>query len=256
MRCGSSFFSWGKMLFEAEGLAPEIPPIPELCNTVEGGRYRDLLARQGQARHDKGMLLAALSVIGRSLEPVARAVPDMEGDMLVGVEQFLTPLGPTIDEIISPYFEDTGYNHFKALREQLDRNLRQTHRTNPVFPADYRGDDAVETYLKGTMLTELFKMKTPFAIPDALRFEHMHIVAGVGSRQNANPAISHRARSGRCGRRSEIRRCHRQPGRLDPKPARREAPAAARDRSDRPGGHRLSGLLKPLLRRTRASGRL
>ncbi|MCF6272814.1 MAG: hypothetical protein L3J37_06420 [Rhodobacteraceae bacterium] len=39
----------GKALFEAEGLAPEIPPLPALCNTIEGARYRDRLARVGQA---------------------------------------------------------------------------------------------------------------------------------------------------------------------------------------------------------------
>ncbi|WP_299742575.1 DUF87 domain-containing protein [uncultured Tateyamaria sp.] len=173
-------FEVGVALFEAEGLSPDIPPPPELCNTVEGGRYRDLLARQGQARNDRQMLISALDVISLALAPVAQAAPPMEGDVLVGIEQFLTPLGPTIDQIVSPFFQDTGYNHFKPLRDQLDRNLRQTHRTNPIFPADYNGDDAVETYLKGTLLTELFKLKTPFSIPDELRFEHMHIVAGSG----------------------------------------------------------------------------
>jgi hypothetical protein len=170
----------GRALFEAEGLSPDIPPPPELCNTVEGGRYRDLLARQGQARNDRQMLVSALDVISQALAPVARAAPPMDGDVLVSVEQFLTPLGATIDQIVSPFFQDTGYNHFKTLRDTLDRNLRQTHRTNPVYPADYRGDNAVETYLKGTLLTELFALKTPFSIPDELRFEHMHIVAGSG----------------------------------------------------------------------------
>ena len=35
----------GRALFEAEGLTPEIPPPPALCNTIEGARYRDMLAR-------------------------------------------------------------------------------------------------------------------------------------------------------------------------------------------------------------------
>ncbi|MEM9577149.1 MAG: DUF87 domain-containing protein [Pseudomonadota bacterium] len=170
----------GRALFEAEGLSPDIPPPPELCNTVEGGRYRDLLARHGQARNDRQMLVSALDVISRALAPVAAVAPPMDGDVLVSIEQFLTPLGPTIDQIVSPFFEENGYNHFKSLREQLDHNLRQTHRTNPVFPAEYKGDDVVETYLKGTLLTDLFSLKIPFSIPDELRFEHMHIVAGSG----------------------------------------------------------------------------
>ena len=170
----------GRALYADEGLTPDIPPPPELCNTVEGGRYRDLLARQGQARNDPNVALSALAIISDALAPIARAAPPMQGDMLVSVQQFLTPLGPTIDEVISPFFQDTGYNHFKALRQILDANLLSTHRTNPVFPRDYKGEDAIGTYLSGTRLADLFSLKTPFEIPQKLRFEHMHIVAGSG----------------------------------------------------------------------------
>lgn len=170
----------GRALYEAEGLTPDIPPPPTLCNTIEGGRYRDLLAKQGQARNDPQMHHAALAVISQALAPIARAAPPLDGDVLVSITQFLTPLGPTIDQIITPFFEDNGYNHFKALRTQLDGNLRKTHRTNPVYPRDYRGEDAVDVYLSGTLLRDLFDLKTPFAIPEKLRFEHTHIVAGSG----------------------------------------------------------------------------
>jgi hypothetical protein len=170
----------GRALFEAEGLSPDIPPPPVLCNTVEGGRYRDLLAKQGQARNDPQMVRSALDVISEALSPIAKAAPPMDGDVLVSVSQFLTPHNLVVNQIVTPFFADNGYNHFKALRDQLDNNLRQTHRTNPVFPRDYRGDDAVDTYLKGTLLRDLFDLKTPFEIPEALRFEHTHIVAGSG----------------------------------------------------------------------------
>ncbi len=170
----------GRALFEAEGLSPDIPPPPVLCNTVEGGRYRDLLAKQGQARNDPQMLKAALDVISQALAPIAKAAPPMNGDVLVSVSQFLTPHNLVVDQIVTPFFADNGYNHFKDLRQQLDNNLRQTHRTNPVFPRDYRGDDAVDTYLKGTVLRDLFDLRTPFEIPEELRFEHTHIVAGSG----------------------------------------------------------------------------
>lgn len=170
----------GRTLFEAEGLSPDIPPPPVLCNTVEGGRYRDLLAKQGQARNDPQMIRSALDVISQALAPVAKAAPPMQGDVLVSVSQFLTPHNLIIDQIVTPFFADIGYNHFKELRQQLDNNLRQTHRTNPVFPRDYRGDDAVDIYLKGTPLRDLFELKTPFEIPEELRFEHTHIVAGSG----------------------------------------------------------------------------
>lgn len=170
----------GRALFADEGLSPEIPPMPELCNTVEGGRYRDMLAKQGQARHDRQMALSALSVISEALAPIARAAPPMSGKVMVSVQQFLTPLGSTIDQVITPFFADNGYNHFKSLKQVLDHNLRQTHRTNPIYPRDYKGDDAIETYLSGTRLADLFSLRTPFEIPAQLRFEHMHIVAGSG----------------------------------------------------------------------------
>jgi hypothetical protein len=170
----------GHALFADERLSPEVPPVPALCNTVEGARYRDLLARLAQARTDRVMVTAALAQIGESLAVVARAVPNLSGDVLVGVSQFLEPLGPTIEAVIAPFYRDTGYIHFKALRERLDQNLERTHRTNPLLPRDYKGTDAVETYLTGTRLKSLFAIKTPFEIPEASRFEHVHMVAGSG----------------------------------------------------------------------------
>ena len=109
-----------------------------------------------------------------------RAAPPMDGEVLVEVTQFLHPLGQAVQDVIAPYFRDNDYNHFKTLRERLNANLAVTHRTNPIFPRDYKGDDVVETYLRGTYLKELFALKTPFAIPEERRFEHMHIVAGSG----------------------------------------------------------------------------
>ena len=170
----------GKALFAAEGLAPEVPPPPALCNTVEGARYRDQLAKIGQARSDRVMLLSALDVISQSLATIAEAVPAIDGDVLVDVTQFVHPLGAAVQNVVAPFFQENDYNHFKSLRERLNANLQKTHRTQPVFPADYRGDDPVETYLSGTRLKELFRLRTPFSIPERSRFEHMHIVAGSG----------------------------------------------------------------------------
>ncbi len=170
----------GKELFAQEGLMPEIPPPPALCNTVEGARYRDMLARVGQARSDRVMVLSALDVISQSLATIAEAVPPIDGDVLVEVTQFVHPLGNAVQNVISPFFQDNDYNHFKKLRERLDANLQKTHRTQPIFPRDYKGDDVVDTYLSGTVLKELFRLRTPFTIPEKSRFEHTHIVAGSG----------------------------------------------------------------------------
>jgi hypothetical protein len=170
----------GRSVLADEGLSPEIPPMPALCNTVEGARYRDMLARSGQARSDRVMVLSALDVISDSLATIAQAVPPIEGDVLVDVTQFVHPLGQAVQNIIAPFFADNDYNHFKRLRERLDANLSRTNRTQPIFPKDYKGDDVVDTYLAGTRLRDLFQLRTPFEIPQSSRFEHMHIVAGSG----------------------------------------------------------------------------
>ena len=170
----------GRALYADEGLSPDVPPNPALCNTVEGARYRDQLARLGQARGDRVMALSALAMISESLGVIARAVPPLSGDVLVNVSQFLHPLGQAVEQVIAPFFADNDYRHFASLRERLNANLDRTHRANPIFPRDYKSDDVVEAYLQGTKLKALFALKTPFEIPEARRFEHMHIVAGSG----------------------------------------------------------------------------
>ena len=170
----------GRTLYDAEGLSPDIPEPPTLHNTVEAARYRDRLERIGVARRDKGMAEAALRAIGESLAPIAHAVPAMEGDVLVDAKQFLDPLGEAVEAVITPYFQERPYTLFAGLRERLEQNLNRTHRTNPVFPKEYKGDDVVEVFLRGTPLYDLFSLRTPFAIPEEIRFEHTHIVAGSG----------------------------------------------------------------------------
>lgn len=170
----------GRALFADEGLSPAVPPPPPLCNTVEGARYRDMLARLGQARSDPVMVNAALSQIGASLAVIAQAVPPLSGDVLVSVAQFLHPLGQAVEAVIAPFYAENDYRHFKTLKDRLNANLERTHRTNPIFPRDHKGEDVVDTYLQGTRLKALFSLRTPFAIPEAARFEHLHMVAGSG----------------------------------------------------------------------------
>ncbi|MEM1150429.1 MAG: ATP-binding protein [Pseudomonadota bacterium] len=195
----------GRALYKAEGLSPDIPTPPALCNSLEGGRYRDQLARIGQLRHDQGMALEALDLISQSLAPLARAAPPLAGDVLVELTQFLDPLGSAVEAVVAPFYADTPYALFGPLRAQLDANLRATSRSGqPVFPRDYKGDDLLHTYLRGTPLLDAFRFRTPFAIPDDRRFEHLHMVAGSGHGKTQTlqyliaqdlPAIARRDRS-------------------------------------------------------------
>lgn len=170
----------GRALFAQEGLSPYIPPPPAICNSVEAARYRDMLAKMGTARHDRLMMETALAMISDSLATIAKAVPPLAGDTLVSVTQFLHPLGAAVEGVITPFFAENDYHLFKPLRDTLNHNLSKTHRTAPVFPREYKGDDVVDAFLTGTPLRALFDLKTPFCIPEAQRFEHMHIVAGSG----------------------------------------------------------------------------
>lgn len=170
----------GRAILDDEGLLPDIPPPPVLCNTVEGARYRDQLARLGQARNDRVMVLSAIDAISMSLTVIAKAAPPIEGEVLVEVSQFLEPLGGAVEGVIAPFFADNDYQHFKRLRQQLDQNLSATNRNQPIFPRDYKHEDVVDVYLKGTHLKALFSLRTPFAIPEVRRFEHTHMVAGSG----------------------------------------------------------------------------
>ena len=127
------------------------------------------------------MALKALEIISRSLAPIAQAAPPLEGEVLVEVTQFLDPLGEAVEAMAAPLFEDTPYALFRPLQDQLDANLHSTSRSGqPTFPREYKGDDLIETYLKGTPLRDAFRFRSPFSIPDDRRFEHLHMVAGSG----------------------------------------------------------------------------
>lgn len=170
----------GRELFAIEGLAEEVPPPPALCNTIEGARYRDMIARLGQGRADRNMSLSALRSISEGLAVIGSLVPKSQGDVMVPIGHFLDQPGTVVSAVIAPFFAPNDYNHFKSLRDRLNANLNATHRTTPVFPEDWRGDDVAAVYLSGTPLLELFDVQVPFSIPEELRFEHTHMIAGSG----------------------------------------------------------------------------
>ncbi len=89
----------GKGIFQQEGLIPDVPPLPALSNTVEGARYRDMLAKARQARSDRVMVMSALEIISQALAPIANAVPPIEGDVLVEITQFTHPLGHAVQNV-------------------------------------------------------------------------------------------------------------------------------------------------------------
>ena len=122
----------GRAIFTEEGLDHAVPPPPAVHNSVEAARYRDMIARLGQARGDANMPKTALEVISDALEPIAAAAPPIDGNVLVEVTQFTQPLGAAVQSVMAPFFQDNDYVHFKRLRERLEVNINATHRSNPV----------------------------------------------------------------------------------------------------------------------------
>ena len=92
---------------------------------------------------------------------------------------------------------------FEPMRLQMERNLATAagltlEEAKRKPSAIVRPDESklptpqlVSTYLFATPFEQLFSLKLPFDIPEALRFEHMHILAGSGPRQDPDAPASH-----------------------------------------------------------------
>jgi len=100
-----------------------------------------------------------------------------------------------LDRLIGTVFADAveDASLFPRLRDRLERNVIAASGGNPADPASFnrmprlpsKSDitdrrQLVGTYLGGTPLTKLFDGDVAFTIPETLRFEHHHIVAGTG----------------------------------------------------------------------------
>ena len=79
---------------------------------------------------------------------------------------------------------------FTTLQERFYENICRAsgvlpdveHRKPLVTPdeSDLPPSELVETYLSGTPYYDLMLTPVPFTIPDAVRFEHSHVIAGTG----------------------------------------------------------------------------
>lgn len=146
------------------------------------------LAHQDQVA---GLLVTAL---GNIFAGLISALPDVtceEGPFQVPLYTFLD-VNDVVDRIIGTLSKielaDSGL--FVALNDRLYRNIcaasklmpYEEHKRPFVTAADSELPpvELIETYLAGTPFLELFSTPLPFAIPHTARFEHTHIVAGIG----------------------------------------------------------------------------
>lgn len=169
----------------------EIPPPPLICNSIEGGRYRDTLSRITSQLHHSDYTDRSVEALVNALTPLIEAVPEIddpskEHTITIPLASIFTDIREAIYALVSPLYE--GGDLFLDLRKQLNQNLHDVsgvpyHLKNSpdlILPTDYEGENPVFAYLHDTPFLELFNIKIPFSIPKHIRFEHMHICGGIG----------------------------------------------------------------------------
>ena len=107
----------------------------------------------------------------------------MMQDLPQAIERMVTlPFAPEFDEL----------KHTNHIRERLEYNVVLASGGMPGDPDALRkaklptqlhgksGDELLSLYLEGTPFAMLFDIKVSISIPDSVRFEHHHLVAGSG----------------------------------------------------------------------------
>lgn len=164
-------------MFDVEGWGAGIPDPPVVCNSMEGARYRDYIAKVSAITPDD--IRAIQRTIAESLnQALDCAPPEQEGDAFVTqpLEAFAPNLPLVVERAVLPYFESGVSHHFKQLKERLDRNLK----AQKDVPSKYEGENPVFDYLKDTPLYPVFKAPVPIHVPRHIRHEHVVITGGSG----------------------------------------------------------------------------
>ncbi|RMA43286.1 type IV secretory system conjugative DNA transfer family protein [Rhodophyticola porphyridii] len=164
-------------LLRGELLTPDVPEPPAVCNSVEGARYRDSLAKISQNKSDSRKVRLAVGMVAEAIDAVAGQAPESEGTVMADVAYCLKDTREAVTQAAMPFYQENDYNLFAGLRETIDLNLA---RAKGVYPEDYTKPDVVQAYLQGTPLEWLFELKVPFGVPEPLRYEHCFMVAGTG----------------------------------------------------------------------------
>lgn len=165
----------------------ELPPPPPVANSLQGARYRDLLAKAPDLTH-------AARVLGDMLRDFLHKlprVPDSDDLSFPGKVADVATVHMIEMMAVAFFREDVRDNHlFEITRRQLERNLHEVsklpftleNRDSPklILPHAYQGNDAPYAYLKSTPLLKLFKAELPFSIPQRARQEHCFIIGGSG----------------------------------------------------------------------------
>lgn len=183
-------------LLDASGLygfPPDAALDYALSDMAEGLRLREELRDKvlllKQAAHYERIVADFVTDILAGLVSAVEAPPSEggRGAFCVPLLSCVEDLPGVIEGIMGRTFaEDIRQTPlFPGLGVRLLDNLEVISK-EPFSPKEYLGKkklepaEALETFLKGTPFLDVFAASLPFAIPEAARFEHMHVVAGSG----------------------------------------------------------------------------
>jgi len=151
-------FRMASRLVGFEGLGDYPPKPPPLCNSIEGGRYRDFLTTVSpESYHERLEHIVQLANLA--------AAPPTNANVATIVLHAVS------------YGHET--RHLPKTTTQLDANYLEL---NSVPPQNYQGDDIIWDYFKGTPLTMMREVyhDDSVSIPDHLRTQHHMILGGTG----------------------------------------------------------------------------
>lgn len=211
MRVGMPVSTLIFTLFHSEPLGTPLIKDPSAQSLSMGADYRNRLRNaismmaNEQYYIDKWMsaVTGLLSTMYREFPEQAFVDPRADGTFeeysrlapTAPLYTYVRDLPTLIHVIISTFFADDLRTDglFADLREQLILNLsnaskipiedRYTSKKQFVMPGDKSGmsaDELIALYLHGTPFVDILTTEIPLHIPEAVRFEHTHIVAGTG----------------------------------------------------------------------------
>ena len=187
-----------RVIYEDENIA-NVPPPPVSLSSIEGARYRDLLADRLRRTQDPALTLTTINTAFRecledfhkalppfALTTRAKATEELEsGEGPKGISIPLIDAMPNVPKVVENlaihfFGQDArNLNLFTKLRETFERNR---HEMSDALPTEAKGTprEIVRSYLKDTPFEELFDLQIPFEIPTSRLLEHAVLVAGSG----------------------------------------------------------------------------
>ncbi|HEY6815851.1 MAG TPA: type IV secretion system DNA-binding domain-containing protein, partial [Croceibacterium sp.] len=132
------------------------------------------------------------------VDSLPEAAFDTDGDapFTVPLSSLMEEPAAAIESLLLSIYDDDVFRHdiFKRLRERFATNLVIASGflpgTNPhdvfdrlVMPTRHKSDNGTELaalYLSGTPFEDVFDHPVTFSVPDAMRFEHCHVIGGTG----------------------------------------------------------------------------